>query len=68
MLPYIYCSNKKMSFYLQNIPELPRNKLRVIEKLGEGGFGMVSKCIFILVNVLNRKANVFHVWYLVSLF
>ena len=27
---------------LQQMPELPRHKLRVVEKLGEGGFGMVS--------------------------
>ena len=27
---------------LQQMPELPRHKLQVVEKLGEGGFGMVS--------------------------
>lgn len=26
-------------------PEFPRHKLRVVEKLGEGGFGMVSRVI-----------------------
>ena len=26
----------------QTIPEVPRNQLRVVEKLGEGVFGMVS--------------------------
>ena len=32
------------------VPELPRNKLRLLEKLGEGGFGMVrpSKNIYLL--------------------
>ena len=27
------------------LPEFPRHKLRVVEKLGEGAFGMVSKTL-----------------------
>lgn len=28
-----------------NVPEFPRHKLRLLEKLGEGGFGMVSQLV-----------------------
>jgi hypothetical protein len=30
------------------VAEFPRHKLRLLEKLGEGGFGMVSKILFSL--------------------
>jgi hypothetical protein len=28
-----------------SVPEFPRHKLRLLEKLGEGGFGMVSQLL-----------------------
>ena len=32
------------------LPEFPRHKLRVVEKLGEGAFGMVSKTESLVIN------------------
>ena len=32
------------------LPEFPRHKLRVVEKLGEGAFGMVSNTESLFIN------------------
>ena len=42
------------------LPEFPRHKLRVVEKLGEGAFGMVSKTesLFIKAKILPGNPRV----------
>ncbi len=39
----VFIPESKGSSEVSQIPQFPRNHLRLIEKLGEGGFGMVRR-------------------------